>query len=413
MSSDTQSGISGADQPLRVILVEDDDDDAAAVLRVLRGVGYRAISERAETADEMSALLERGAWDVVLSDHDMPRFSSTEALKLVRDRGLDLPFVIVSGNISEAVVVGALKAGAQDFVSKNDLSRLGPAIERARREIRERLQRREAEEALRQSEERFALALAASRDGIWDWNLRTNRVHCSPRCVEMLELDTHNLDGGFDSLVALLAPDERARLSAAMTEHLEREAPFDAEFEYQTREGTMSWFCTRGMAVRDQATGIPTRIVGALSDITPRKLVESELRDQLDVIVRQKEDIRALSAPIVEVWYNVLMVPIIGALDRERTEVIMSTLLDAITRAQCGYAIIDLTAVASIDAATANQLIQIISAVQLLGAQGIVVGIRPNVAQAIVSLGADLASVITLANVRTALVHCMKRERMG
>lgn len=396
--------------PLRVLLLEDSEDDAAAVLRGLKRAGYTVTSERVDTAAGMSAMLDQGPWDIVLSDHNMPQFSSLAALRLLHDRGMDLPLVIVSGTIGEAVVVNAIKAGAQDYVSKNDLTRLGTAVERARREIAERLERRRAEEALRQSEERFALAVEASRDGVWDLDLTTGQIYYSCRFQEMLGFEAHELQGT-ESFEALLEEQERERLSAALEDHIEHRVPFDVEFGVRTKQGEKRWCCARGKAVWDEATGKATRFVGALSDLSARKRIEAELREQLEIIRRQQEAIRVLSVPIVEVWDGVLTVPVLGVLDRERAGEIMEALLAAVSRAQCRQVIIDVTGVASMDAATAEHLIRIVGAVQLLGAQGVVVGIQPSVARAIVSLGVDLSSITTLANLREALVLCMDRER--
>ena len=396
--------------PLRVLLVEDSEDDAAAVLRGLKRAGYTVTSERVDAADDMRAMLDQGSWDIVLSDHDMPQFSSLEAIRIVRDRGMDLPLVIVSGNIGEAVVVNAIKAGAQDYVSKNDLSRLGTAVERARREIAERLQRRRAEEALRQSEERFALAVEASRDGVWDLDLTTGQVYYSRQFQEMLGFEANELQGT-EAFAALLDEQERERLCAALDDHLKHRVPFDVELGLRTQQGEERWCRARGKAVWDEATGRAIRIVGALSDLTARKRTEAELREQLEIILRQQEAIRVLSVPIIAVWDGVLTVPVLGVLDRGRAGDIMAALLAAVSRAHCRHVILDVTAVVSMDAPTAEHVIQIVRAVQLLGARGIVVGIQPSVAQAIVSLGVDLSSITTLANQREALVLCMSHER--
>jgi PAS domain S-box-containing protein len=323
---------------------------------------------------------------------------------------MDVPFVIVSGNISEAVVVNALKAGAQDFVSKNDLSRLGPAVERARREIAERLERRRAEEALRQSEERFALAVEATRDGLWDLNLTTGQVYYSRRFQEMLGFEAGELQGT-DAFMAQLDAPERERVLAATAAHFEQRVPYDLELVIRTKQGENRWYYTRGQAVRDEATGKVTRFVGALSDLSARKRTESELREQLAIIRRQQEAIRVLSVPIIEVWDGVLTVPVLGVLDLERTAELMATLLAAVTRTHCRHVILDVTGVATMDAATAEHVIRVVRALQLLGAIGIVVGIQPSVAKAIVSLGVDLSSITTLANLREALMLCMKRGR--
>ncbi|HKH09983.1 MAG TPA: PAS domain S-box protein [Rubrobacter sp.] len=149
--------------PLRVLLVEDSENDALLLLRQLRRGGYEPLSMRVDTAGEMEAALEGQTWDLVISDHSMPAFSSLGALDLLRGKGfVDLPFIIVSGRIGEDAAVSAMKAGAHDYIMKDNLARLNSAIERELREAEVRRRRREAEAALRDSETRFRLMIEQS-----------------------------------------------------------------------------------------------------------------------------------------------------------------------------------------------------------------------------------------------------------
>lgn len=138
----------GLRAPLRVLLVEDSADDADIVRRLLNRDGLAPLVERVQNADEMSAALEASGWDVVLADDHLPSFSSAAALNLVRARGSDVPFLIVSGAIGREAAARALQAGADDVVSKSDLARLVPALRRGLREVENRRARRTAEEQL-------------------------------------------------------------------------------------------------------------------------------------------------------------------------------------------------------------------------------------------------------------------------
>ena len=142
--------------PLTVLLVEDSDDDALLLIRRLRRDGHEPEWERVETAADMETALDERSWDLVISDHSMPAFSSSAALELLRRKGFgDLPFIIVSGQIGEDAAVAAMKAGAHDYLMKDNLARLNSAIERELREAEVRRERRLAEGALRVSEARF------------------------------------------------------------------------------------------------------------------------------------------------------------------------------------------------------------------------------------------------------------------
>src|SRR5919107_2768352 len=135
---------------LKVLLVEDSEDDALLLVRRLRKGGYDPTWERVDTPQDMEAALDEGGWDLVISDHSMPAFSSSAALGLLRRMGyVDLPFIIVSGQIGEDAAVAAMKSGAHDYLMKDNLARLNTAIERELREAEVRRERRRAEEKYR------------------------------------------------------------------------------------------------------------------------------------------------------------------------------------------------------------------------------------------------------------------------
>ncbi|GIE28531.1 hypothetical protein Ait01nite_015760 [Actinoplanes italicus] len=142
---------------IRLLLIEDSEDDAVLVVDRLRRAGLSVDYERVETADAMAAALRDRAPDIVISDNGMPKFDAGAALRLLRDTDLDVPFIVVSGQIGEESATALMRAGAHDFVLKEKLTRLGPAVQRELREARDRQERRRAQAALRDSEERFRL----------------------------------------------------------------------------------------------------------------------------------------------------------------------------------------------------------------------------------------------------------------
>jgi diguanylate cyclase (GGDEF)-like protein/PAS domain S-box-containing protein len=152
--------------PIRILMLEDSEDDAALLLRELRQGGYEPECKRVDTAPEMGAALDSGQWDLVISDHSMPGFSANAGLALLHERGIDVPFIIVSGTIHEEAAVEAMAAGAGDYVFKDNLARLVPAIERELRDAVTRATQREAELALRESESRLQAVMANVVDAI-------------------------------------------------------------------------------------------------------------------------------------------------------------------------------------------------------------------------------------------------------
>jgi two-component system, cell cycle sensor histidine kinase and response regulator CckA len=158
---------SGAKVKLKVLIVEDSPDDAEILLREFRRAGHEVSHRRVETEDDLNSALDDQEWDIVLSDYGMPRFNGTQALSVVRGRGLDLPFIFVSGTMGEDVAVAAMRAGAQDYVVKDRLKLLVPAVERELREASHRRAQARAESARRALEARFQVILTVAPDAIF------------------------------------------------------------------------------------------------------------------------------------------------------------------------------------------------------------------------------------------------------
>jgi two-component system sensor histidine kinase EvgS len=138
-------------KPLHILIVEDSENDALLLLRELKRSGYEPVYERVYTPKGLNDALEKQAWDIIISDFVMPQFSGLEALKLTKTKKLDTPFIITSGKISDDTAVLSMKAGAADYIMKDNLTRLGPAIER---ELQETAVRRESEKASKSLKER-------------------------------------------------------------------------------------------------------------------------------------------------------------------------------------------------------------------------------------------------------------------
>ena len=132
---------------LRVLLVEDSESDAALIVRYLNTAGYEVSWERVETSGQMRAALERPDWDIVIADYKLPGFDAPTALAILQQTGLDLPFVVVSGQIGEETAVALMRAGTHDYLMKDHLARLAPVVERELGEARMRRERSTLPEA--------------------------------------------------------------------------------------------------------------------------------------------------------------------------------------------------------------------------------------------------------------------------
>lgn len=151
-------------------------------------------------------------------------------------------------------------------------------------------------------------------------------------------------------------------------------------------------------------------------EIAERQRSEEELRRTLELTRRQEEALRTLTTPIIQIWDSVLTMPVMGQLDGDRAAVMMERLLAEIVSTRARYALIDLTGVETVDTSTADHLVRIVRAIELLGAKAVITGIRAAVAQTVVALGMDLNRVATLRNLQQGLRACirwMDEERQG
>ena len=155
------------DKPICVLIVDDSEDDGLLLVRNLKNGGFSPSYEQLDTAEAMSKALDNQTWDVILCDNSMPTFDASSALELYKDKGLDLPFIIVSGTIADETAVAAMKAGAHDYIMKGNLARLSSAIDRELREFKNRQERRNTTIQLRKSEEKYRTLFEDSRDAIY------------------------------------------------------------------------------------------------------------------------------------------------------------------------------------------------------------------------------------------------------
>lgn len=185
---------------LRLLIVEDSEDDVRLLLRELRRNGYEPDIERVETYESMKEALSRREWDIVISDYIMPRFNGLDALNVLKESGLDLPFIIVSGKIGEDIAVEAMRAGAHDYMVKGNLARLVPAVERELRDVETRRARKRVEE----ERLRLSAAVESAADAVVIADSRGMILYVNPVFEKMTGYskneatgcDIHILDSG-------------------------------------------------------------------------------------------------------------------------------------------------------------------------------------------------------------------------
>jgi PAS domain S-box-containing protein len=174
------------DKLLRILIVEDSKIDAALVLDELQTGGFQPLSHRVETPEDFLKALDEEEWDVICSDYSMPRFTALAALKLLKESGLDIPFIVISGSIGEELAVQALHKGADDYLMKDNLTRLAPAITRELQEVEQRRANKKIEGLLKESENSYrrlvegirdyGIFMADTKGNILTWNIGAERI---------------------------------------------------------------------------------------------------------------------------------------------------------------------------------------------------------------------------------------------
>ncbi len=175
---------------LRVLLIEDSKDDADLLIRQLRKGGYNPKYSVVYTAESLKKALDDESWDIILCDYKMPNFNALEALKLVQQHGIDIPFIIVSGTVGEETAVESMKSGAHDFFVKDNLSKLVVAVEREIREAQNRRDKNNMENMLRKSEENFRHSLENSPMGVRIVSSEGETVYVNKELLNMYGYDS-------------------------------------------------------------------------------------------------------------------------------------------------------------------------------------------------------------------------------
>jgi PAS domain S-box-containing protein len=265
---------------LKLLLVEDSETDAALVVRSLSKAGYEIQHERVDTAAAMQTALDTQAWDLVISDYSMPQFSAEAALALMQATGRDIPFIVVSGTMGEDTAVRMLKAGAHDYLMKDRLSRLAPAVERELKEAKNRQERRLAEQALQESERRFSTVFHASPVSIGITRLEDGQVIDANAAWEKMTGYSRAETAGRSpvELNLWVDPGDHQRL----VEQLRQQGTVQ-NFEFQARHKSGAVYALLMSAEKIEIAGVPC-ILTMAQDITERKRSEMQIKRQVEYL---------------------------------------------------------------------------------------------------------------------------------
>ncbi len=265
--------------PLRVLLIEDSEDDALLLLRALRQGGYESTWRRVDTVPDLRDALASERWDVVFCDYMMPRLSGPAAVALIRARRLDMPVIMVSGEVGEEYAVTAMKAGANDFVMKSRLSRLLPAVERELHEAETRAARQQAETALRETQERYQRLVAQLPVGTVVTDAGGQVIAANPAALTILGSPSEEATCQFNVLT--LPNLRRAGISDAYARVLQGGPAEQAEDWYTSYWGKRSMLRFELVPLRD-AAGAISGAIAIIQDVSAQREAAAALRQSQD-----------------------------------------------------------------------------------------------------------------------------------
>lgn len=272
---------------LHILILEDNSADAELMEHELHEAGIVFSAKRVEIKDSFIKELENFTPDIIITDYKLPSFNGSSALAIAKAECPDVPVIFVTGALGEEMAVEILKKGATDYILKHQLSHLAPAVLRALREVEERVERKRADEALRESERKYHALAELSPVGIFRTDSEADCSYINERWQEISGLTLEEALG--KGWVQSLHPDDRNRISQEWQQAARESRPFRSEYRFRHPNGTTTWVLGQAIIERTNSEGV-AGYIGTITDITERKHAEEQLKESLkekEILLRE------------------------------------------------------------------------------------------------------------------------------
>ncbi|MFH1323146.1 MAG: histidine kinase dimerization/phosphoacceptor domain -containing protein [Methanobacteriota archaeon] len=270
-----------------ILILEDNSADAELMEHELHDAGIVFSAKRVETKDSFMKELENFTPDIIITDYKLPSFNGSSALAIAKAECPDVPVIFVTGALGEEMAVEILKKGATDYILKHRLSHLAPAVMRALREVEGRVERKRADEALRESERKYHALAELSPVGIFRTDAEGDCTYINERWQMIAGITLEEALG--KGWVQSLHPDDRNRISAKWQQAARERRQFRSEYRFRHPNGTTTWVLGQATIERTESKEI-AGYIGTITDITERKHAEEQLKESLkekEILLRE------------------------------------------------------------------------------------------------------------------------------